>query len=468
MKSVLVVSSDREAFDTIAESLAPDLRVDQVACTPKGLKTLATQHHEVVFIDLHAFFPSDGSGGRNGATPLVLNPGPEMVILTPSESIRQAVRLVKAGAHDYLTYPVATEEVHLVMESISTAIIRQSELDYLRERFWRSDSLEVVHTANAAMREVFAKIRSVAPTKTTVLLIGETGTGKGVLAKLIHRHSNREKSQFISVHCGAIPDTLLESELFGHEKGAFTGAVRKKLGKFEIARGGTIFLDEIGTISPSAQIKLLEVLQEGTFHHVGGEETIETDARILAATNADLKQMVADGQFRRDLFFRLNVFPIEIPPLRERAEDIPILAGFFLKKLNRDLQKTIGAIHPVVMEAFARYQWPGNIRELENLMERAYILETTSMLTAESFPGELFEGVQASPGAAHNALLPLAQARRLAVEEFEKNYLTNIVKRNNGRINRSAQQAGVTTRQLHKLMTKYGIHKEQFKSETYR
>jgi len=464
MKSVLVVSSDGQAFDTIAGSLASDWRVDLVACTPSVLEAIGGQHHDVVFIDLHAFFPPDSANGRPAILQAHAIPSAEMVILTPPESIRQAVRLVKAGAHDYLTYPVATEEVHLVMESISTAMIRQSELDYLRDRFWRGDSLEVVQTANAAMREVFAKIRAVAPTKTTVLLIGETGTGKGVLAKLIHRHSNREKSQFISVHCGAIPDTLLESELFGHEKGAFTGAIRKKMGKFEIARGGTIFLDEIGTITPSAQIKLLEVLQEGSFHHVGGEQTIETDARVLAATNADLKQMVADGQFRRDLFFRLNVFPIEIPPLRDRPEDIALLAVFFLNKLDRELQKDISAIHPMVMAAFAHYHWPGNIRELENLMERAYILETSSMLTPESFPGELFEGVGTAPAAVEKALLPLAQARRLAIEEFEKAYINDIVKRNSGRINRSAQQAGITTRQLHKLMSKYGIHKEEFKS----
>ena len=220
-------------------------------------------------------------------------------------------------------------------ESINESLLLQSELDYLRDRFWQADSLEIVQTRCPGMKTVFDKIRSVAPTKSTVMLTGETGTGKGVMANLIHKHSNRSEAQFISVHCGAIPDTLLESELFGHEKGAFTGAVRRKLGKFEIAKGGTIFLDEIGTVTPSAQIKLLQILQDGTFQRVGGEETLEANVRVIAATNTDLKRMCDDGLFRKDLYYRLNVFPIEIPPLRERMEDIPHFVDVFLRKMNK-------------------------------------------------------------------------------------------------------------------------------------
>jgi transcriptional regulator with GAF, ATPase, and Fis domain len=205
------------------------------------------------------------------------------------------------------------------------------------------------------MREVFKKIRAVASTRATVLLIGETGTGKGLLARMIHMHSNRCDDPFISVHCGAIPDTLLESELFGHEKGAFTGAVRKKLGKFEMARGGTIFLDEIGTITPPAQIKLLQVLQDGTFSRVGGEEALQTDARVITATNADLTGMSERGEFRKDLYYRLNVFPIEIPPLRERVDDIPQIVEVFLKKLKQRHEKNIHSVHPHVLQVFENY-----------------------------------------------------------------------------------------------------------------
>jgi len=266
----------------------------------------------------------------------------------------------------------------------------ESELDYLRDRFWQEDSLEIVRTRSPLMKRLFDKVRSVAPTKSTVLLNGETGTGKGVLARLIHQHSNRKDGPFISVHCGAIPDTLLESELFGHERGAFTGAVRRKLGKFEIAQGGTIFLDEIGTITPSAQIKLLEILQDGTFHRVGGEERIEANMRVIAATNADLRKMCEAGQFRKDLYYRLNVFPLEIPPLKERMEDIGYIVEVILKKLNKFDLKEIHDIHPHVIDAFGNYPWPGNIRELENLMERAYILEESPILMPDSFPDELF------------------------------------------------------------------------------
>ena len=334
------------------------------------------------------------------------------------------------------------------------------------DQFWKADALDVVQTKNTGMGEVFKKIRSVAATKTTVLLNGETGTGKSVLAKLIHQHSNRQNAQFISIHCGAIPDTLLESELFGHEKGAFTGAVRKKLGKFEIANGGTIFLDEIGTLTPQAQIKLLQVLQDGSFNRVGGEETIRINARVIAATNSDLKQLSAEGFFRKDLYYRLNVFPIDIPPLRERVEDLPHLIALFLKRLHREFQKPIQSVQPQVLEGLSQYHWPGNVRELENLMERAYILENSPTLTPTSFPLELFEHSQRGTAVPFHMHMPLANARKLVLEDFERRYVRDLVARNRGKINRSAAEAGITTRQLHKLMSKYGIRKEAYKGNT--
>jgi len=318
------------------------------------------------------------------------------------------------------------------------------------------------------MKEVFDKIQAVAPTKSTVLLTGETGTGKGVLAKLIHSHSHRRDRQFISVHCGAIPDTLLESELFGHEKGAFTGAVRRKLGKFEIAHGGTIFLDEIGTITSSAQIKLLQVLQEKSFQRVGGEATIEVDVRIIAATNTDLKRMTEEGLFRNDLYYRLSVFPIEIPPLKQRIEDIPIICRHILDDLNRFHAKGIRDIDPQVVHAFEEYPWPGNIRELENLIERAYILETSSTLRPESFPGELFvSGYRPARGPVDRSHT-LEEVRGQAIEEIERRYLKELLAIHRGRINLSAEAAGISVRQLHNLMKKHGLRKEEFKSRSYR
>jgi transcriptional regulator with GAF, ATPase, and Fis domain len=340
----------------------------------------------------------------------------------------------------------------------------ESELNYLRNMVWKSDSFEITKTRNPAMQGVFDRIRSVAETRSTVLLLGETGTGKDVLARLIHRNSHRSDKQFIPVHCGAIPDTLLESELFGHEKGAFTGAHRRKLGQFEIAHEGTIFLDEIGTITSPAQIRLLRVLQDRTFHRVGGEQSIEVDVRVIAATNTDIRGMVESGTFRSDLYYRLSVFPVEVPPLRERTEDIPLFVQASLERLNTSYSKNIREIHPEVMEAFMSYPWPGNIRELENLLERGYILETTSMITPESLPMELLNSSSPHARVQVDVTNPLAEVRRRGADDIERQYLNELLSVHNGRLKTTAEAAGITPRQLHKLMKKHGIRKEDFKS----
>ncbi|MEJ2039334.1 MAG: sigma-54 dependent transcriptional regulator [Desulfosarcinaceae bacterium] len=468
MGSVLVVTHKHDDMEAVKTSFPASLRLFWAESLEKAFPLLERKRHDIVFIDIEALdaIQADAAPEEMLREFKARFPSLAVVVISPQSRIRQAVDLVKAGAHDYITYPLNRDEVKLVTDAIARSILRQSELDYLRDRFWKSDALEVVQTRSEAMVDVFKKIRSVSSTKTTVLLSGETGTGKSVLAKLIHQHSNRQNAQFISLHCGAIPDTLLESELFGHEKGAFTGAIRKKLGKFEIAHGGTIFLDEIGTMTPSAQVKLLQVLQDGTINHVGGEETISTDARVIAATNADLKQLSDQGIFRKDLYYRLNVFPIIIPPLRDRIEDLPYLTDLFLKRLNREMNKGINGLHLHVVEALSNYGWPGNVRELENLIERAYILETSSLLTPESFPRELFDLQEASAIMSVDTTLPLAEARKAALEDFERRYIKDLVTRNRGRINASAAEAGVSTRQLHKLMSKYGIRKENYKNNS--
>lgn len=465
MRSAMVISAVADDIQAIHNALGAAFRFCATGDVPAALQILDSARYELVFVDLDllsAYAAANGSGSAVRAFQHRY-PSIEVVVMAPPSQIRAAVTWVKAGARDYIGYPISHDEVKLVTESIAKSILRQSELDYLRDQFWKTEALEVVQTRSASMLAVFKKIRSVASTSTTVLLVGETGTGKGVMAKLVHQHSNRQQAQFISVHCGAIPDTLLESELFGHEKGSFTGALRKKLGKFEIANGGTIFLDEIGTLTPPAQIKLLQVLQDGTFSRVGGEETLHTNARVIAATNADLKQLSAAGLFRMDLFYRLNVFPIEIPSLRQRAEDIPHLIELFLKRLNREFQKAIQTVHPQVTEGLARYDWPGNVRELENLLERAYILENSNCLTPDSFPSELFEWLNSTPIMPFNPRLPLAEARRQALEDFERQYVKGLLARNHGRINTSAAEAGISSRQLNSLMRKYEIRKEAFK-----
>ncbi len=463
MRYILAVTAEKAQADIVRTAFRRSFHVDAVPSVSDSLDSARKRRYEFVFIDL------DMTGGARGADGVPLQevrqafPSAEVIVMTEPERIREAVEAVKAGAANYVTYPLNPDEIRYVVESIHESIRAESELAYLRDRFWQSDSLTIVQTRSAAMRDVFAQVRLVAPTKSTVLLTGETGTGKGVLAQLIHRHSNRRNVQFIGVHCGAIPDTLLESELFGHEKGAFTGAVRRKLGKFELANGGTIFLDEIGTITPAAQIKLLQVLQDRTFQRVGGETLIETDVRIIAASNQDLEKMVEKGLFRSDLYYRLNVFPLAIPPLRERREDIPLLTEIFLRQMNRFNHRGIHYVHPRVMEAFQAYPWPGNIRELQNLVERACILETSSVLTPASFPAELFAGSHAIPQIPSETRLTLSQARRRAVEELERHYLRDVLARNRGRINLTAEEAGVTVRLINKLMNRYGLRKEEFR-----
>jgi DNA-binding NtrC family response regulator len=466
MKSILLVSKDKDAFLAIKSCFPKGYRVENTASKETALKLLQKKRYDLVYIDLEILLT--GVANKNYQSALdpfrQICPSIEIIVMTQPDSLRKAVMTVKAGARNYLTYPIEPEEIKHAAESINETIIMESELDYLRDRFWHVDSRELVQTKSVLMQKVFDKIRSVSPTKSTVLLLGETGTGKSTIAKLIHQHSNRRESQFISVHCGAIPDTLLESELFGHEKGAFTGAVRRKLGKFEIAKGGTILLDEIATMTPSAQIKLLQILQDGTFQRIGGEETLEANSRVITATNMDLKKMCNDGQFRKDLYYRLNVFPIEIPALRERKEDIPFLCNIILARLNKFYSKNIDTIHPQVLDAFEAYDWPGNIREMENLIERAYILESRSVLLPESFPGEFFESESDVAFLPTNSTLTLAQVRRRGLEEIERNYLKQVLTRNKGRISVSAREAGISTRQLNKLMTRHGIKKEAFKS----
>ncbi|UCD84121.1 MAG: sigma-54-dependent Fis family transcriptional regulator [Deltaproteobacteria bacterium] len=468
MKYILIATEDDAATSTIRDCFDADHVVETARDRESCLAKFIERHYEFLFIDI-SFLGLPEQTHRIDFDEVLKPfwnafPTCQIVLLSSPEDIRRAVMAVKAGVNDYLTYPINPTEVALVTEAGYESLRTQSELEYLRDKFWKDESQRVIYTLNPAMKKVFDKVKSVAPTKTTVLLTGETGTGKGELAKLIHLHSNRCDNQFISVHCGAIPDTLIESEFFGHEKGAFTGAVRRKLGRFEIAQGGTIFLDEISSITQSVQIKLLQVLQEKTFSRVGGETEIKADVRVVAASNEDIEGLVESGNFRKDLYYRLNVFPVAIPPLRERLEDIPFLVQGFLEELNRYYFKNIHTLHPAVMAGFRRYQWPGNIRELENILERAYIIEQSNILTTESFPAELFGGEIGGAQIRVDTSRTLAEVREEAIESVERQYLREQLNAHKGRINLTAATAGISTRQLHKLLKKYEIRKEDFKS----
>ncbi len=465
MKNAIVLSESANDFALIARCLGAGFHVSHCRERAACLSQLEKAGAEFVFIDY---------GFLEGARWVVefkaqFRPywhachGVEIIMLCDQEFMRGAVYAVIGGAYNYLTHPLNPDELRFVLDSFVEQHQIRLELDFLRDELWQLDSRDLVTVASPAMKEVIRNAKAVAPTNSTVLITGETGSGKSVLARLIHKHSQRREGPFVSIHCSAIPDTLLESELFGHERGAFTGAIRRKMGKFEAAHGGTIFLDEIGTIPPATQIKLLQVLQERTFSRVGGEDMVETDVRIIAATNASLPEMIAAGTFRGDLYYRLNVFPITVPPLRQRKADIPLLVEFFLMKLNEAYFKEIRDVHPVVREAFKTYTWPGNIRELENLIERAYILETTPMLRPEVFPAELFNRGEYTFGTLVDTKRSLKEVRDQCVAQVESAYLRQLLEDHDGRIKDTAEAAGLGVRQLHKLLVRHGIDKANYR-----
>ncbi|EIM64041.1 sigma-54 dependent transcriptional regulator [Desulfobacter postgatei] len=457
MRDILVLTNAEDEWHLISNVMSDAGNIRRAPDLNTAL-TLHTQSpFDLILADIELLAAHPGMSAFSSVNPFV-----QFIVLCTRSNTRNAIEAVKAGAVGYLLSPVKERDIHLLLPALNRSRSKDFELDYLRDRFWKTEWLEIIRSKNAGMKKIFENVRSVAPTIATVLLLGETGTGKGTLARLIHWHSGRFEKPFIAVHCGAIPDTLIESELFGHEKGAFTGAERKKPGRFEMAEGGTIFLDEIGTISPSAQVKLLQVLQDRTFSRIGGDCILKTDVRIIAATNSDLEDGVRKGVYRKDLFYRLNVFPIEIPPLKERLEDLEYLVDMFLKKLNVKYGKNIQTVHPSVLEGFRHYEWPGNIRELENILERAYILERATVITPDNLP------IETQLAAARDMPAPgtgqtLAQVRRHAVNACEISYLTSLLEETNGRIRETAKKAGITTRQLNRLLTRHGLDKKQFK-----
>lgn len=466
MRNILVLSANTNAVLPITQAFSKDGQVSHETELVSALTAHKRNPFDYIIVDMELLDTQTISLGFNRMiTPFIAsNPLVQFIAMTPRKEVKQAVKAVKEGARDYIIYPVEPKEIRLVIDKINRSMVKDLELDYLRDRFWKTEWLEIVQSQNPAMKKVYDSIRSVAPTIATVLLLGETGTGKGLFSRLVHWHSQRYEKPFIAVHCGAIPDSLLESELFGHEKGAFTSADRRKPGKFEMARGGTIFLDEIGTLTPAAQIKLLQVLQDGTFCRVGGEQIMTADVRIIAATNADLKDLVQQDKFRKDLYYRLNIFPIELPPLKDRLEDLPYLVDVLLAKLKAKYGKGISKLHPAVSEGFQDYDWPGNIRELENLLERAYILETGTILTPHNFPPELvMNSWQTSLPKSDTQGSSLAQARLAVIHEFEQNYIKNLLKKTDGKISQAAEKAGITPRQLNRLILRYKINKTEFK-----
>jgi DNA-binding NtrC family response regulator len=374
---------------------------------------------------------------------------PQILMMTAHATIESAIEAMKLGALDFLQKPFEIDELLVVVRrAIDHQRLRTEHRYLISERAEEFDHYGIVGRSRG-MQDVIRRAELVSETKSTVLITGETGTGKELVARAIHARSAQRDMPLIKVSCAAIPDTLLESEMFGHVRGAFTGATSSKKGRFALADGGTIFLDEIGTLPPPLQAKLLRVLQEREFEPLGSERTLRVDVRVIAATNRDLRQMVADGRFQEDLFYRLNVIPIEIPPLRERREDVPVLAEHFVRKHQQRTGKRIDRIEDGVMAALQAYDWPGNVRELENTMERAVVLSTDRAITLRSL---------AVPGApaTQAAGLPSLKLRQ-NLEWVERETIRRAIDQSGGVKKDAAELMGISQRALSYYLTKYRI-----------
>ncbi len=378
-----------------------------------------------------------------------------VIIMTAFGSIEGAVEAMRIGAFDYIAKPFANDELLLTVEKASRFAAAQRENMLLRQSLEDRFSSENIIGRGKSMQRVLEMVRKAAPTKSTVLVTGESGTGKELVAKAIHYASPRKDAPFISVNCMALASGVLESELFGHEKGSFTGAVARKRGRFEMAHGGTIFLDEIGELSPELQVKLLRVLQERKFERVGGADPIEVDIRILAATNRNLSEAVAAGAFREDLYYRLNVVHIQTPPLRERREDIPILAAHFLERYAKENGKAFKGFSPEAMEYLTAYEWPGNVRQLQNVVERCVVLAGSDVIVVEDLPSEIRDEESQYKSAVD--LLPLTINLGETLEKIETALIRRALARSSLVQVKAAEMLGISKSLLQYKLKKYKL-----------
>jgi DNA-binding NtrC family response regulator len=382
-----------------------------------------------------------------------LYPDIPVVMMTAHGSVETAVASMKAGALDYLTKPIDLDELLLIFQkALERSRLVQENRD-LRVRLQERYAFDNIVYGSPKMEEVMGLVSRVAPSQATVLITGESGTGKELIANAIHHASPRSGRPLVKVSCAALPEALLESELFGHEKGAFTGALQRRIGRFEEADGGTVFLDEIGDLSPGIQVKLLRILQEKEFQRLGSNATLKTDVRILAATHRDLGEAKDKGLFREDLYYRLNVISIHLPPLRERREDIPLLIDHFLKKFSKINQKDISDLSKEARVLLLRYPYPGNIRELENLMERAVVLSRGEIITTQDLPFHLREGRSETT----EGLSPKEKGLTDTLEEVEKDMILKALQQNGGIQTKAAESLGISERVLRYKMKKYEI-----------
>ncbi len=465
MKRTILIAEDEEKMRRVLEvNLQDQFRVLLARDGEEALRQFKENDVNLLLADLR--MPE-----RDGLSLLHevkrLRPGIPVILITAYGTIESAVQAMKEGATDYLVKPVKMEEVELVIQRALLHADLVSENKQLKEEIKPLYGLDSIISKHPKMIEIMGVVSQVADSKATVLIEGESGTGKELVARAIHLNSQRAGFPFVVVNCSAIPRELLESELFGHEKGAFTGAVKRKVGSFELAQRGTLFLDEIGEMPKELQVKILRAIEGYRFMRVGGEEEIDVDVRLITATNRDLKGAVDAGRFREDLFYRLNVVSLKLPPLRERQGDIPLLVSHFIEKHKKEVKERHLGISEKVLQVLEAYPWPGNVRELENCILRAMLLSRSGRIEFEDLPpevrgeeGEVFHPV---PRNGQELKRMKWQLRRKVEDELERVFLKEALRRNRGNISKTALDVGIDRRQLQNLIRKHRVVAKEFK-----
>jgi two-component system, NtrC family, response regulator AtoC len=434
--SILIIDDDSSLIESYTVLLEDEFQLHTADSGEQGLEILRREDINVILLDIR--LPGiDGMEVLRQAK--TIDENVDVIMVTAVKNVRIAVEAIKLGAYDYLVKPFEIDEV---LSLLRRTLERQNllrEVLYLRAEVDRHQDMGDIIGRSPKIRQLYDLICRVADTNATVLISGESGTGKELIARAIHRQSQRHTKPFVSVNCAAISEHLIESELFGHERGAFTGAIEKRLGKFELAHTGVLFLDEVSTLRLDLQAKLLRVLQEREFERVGGSKTIRVDVRIVAASNQDLKQMIGAHTFRDDLFYRLNVVPIYVPPLRERQEDIPLLVEHFLSKYNKSFQRQVQGFTAAALAVICQYHWPGNVRELENVIERLVAISPQSTLEVEDLPLDLMTVRQQ----AVSDVFTRAASLRHAKAEFERHYILRVLEKTRWNQTEAARILGI-------------------------
>ena len=455
LAKILAVDDDKNLLEIIKMRLeSSDYEVITAVNEAEAITAVREQMFDLSIIDLHL-------GHQNGITLMgklhLINPAMPAIILTAYGSIESAVEAVKRGAYTYVCKPFNTPELLSQIEKALKASRRDVEIKKLNGGLAKSYNFANIVTKSEKMLKVLEQVSRIAPIDSTVCIYGESGTGKELVARSLHLASLREGKNFVAINCAAIPDTLLESELFGYEKGAFTGAHRSTKGLFTEAHEGTIFLDEIGNMPLSTQAKFLRVLQERQFYPIGSKKPMDVDVRVIVATNRDLEDEVKKGNFREDLLYRVHVIPVYLPPLRDRKEDIPLLAEYFLKKYSQKMGKTVAGLNPLALQKLMRYDWPGNIRQLENTIEYAVAMTQHNMITEDL----IFLTKTESQEPFHESLKTLKAAKNA----FMRHYLINLLKTTKGNVSKAAEMAGQYRTNFHNVLKKHNVKSEDFKEE---